>query len=161
MVLAEAFMKRNDLKKQISQFTDAAVRNLWQNKNLPLSFRKGVKTNPREAYDTVMKLMSELQALNIAITQANIVNNEKLRELETVSARIALLESVVQEAARYPGDKIKETEYVGREFNTVILENEWLIDPAQVQNELDHLKEHKRELEKALAHSNFVTEVKV
>ena len=49
MVLAEAFMKRNDLKKEIAELTQAAKDNLWQDKELPLDFAKGTKVNPQVA----------------------------------------------------------------------------------------------------------------
>lgn len=159
MVLAEAFMKRNDLKKKIAVLSEAASSNLWQDKSLPMTFIQGVKLNPKEAYERASQLMGELQTLNIAIAKANVVNNDMLRELETTSARISLHESVVQMAARYPGDKVRDTEYQGREVVTITRENEWLIDPNSVQAELARLRDRKRELEKALQHSNFVTEV--
>jgi len=159
MVLAEAFMKRNDLKKKIAALSEAATSNLWQDKSLPISFTSSVKIHPKEAYERVSQLMGELQALNIAIAKANTVNNDMLRELETVSARISLHESIVRVAANYPGDKVRDHEYVGREITSVTRENEWLIDPNAVQAELTRLYDRKRELEKALQHSNFVTEV--
>lgn len=159
MVLAEAFMKRNDLKKKIAALSAAASQNLWQDKSLPQTFIAGVKINPKEAYTRVSQLMDELQTLNTAIAKANVVNNEMLRELETVSARISFHEDIVKMAAHYPGDKVRDNEYVGREYTTIVRENEWLIDPQAVQAELARLRERKRDLEKALAHSNFVTEV--
>ncbi len=159
MVLAEAFMKRNDLKKKIAVLSEAASQNLWQDKSMPQTFISGVKMNPKEAYKRASELMTELQNLNAAIAKANVVNNDMLRELETTSARISLHESIVRMAANYPGDKVRDHEYVGREFTTITRENEWLIDPNAVQAELARLRDRKRELEKALQHSNFVTEV--
>jgi hypothetical protein len=161
MVLAEAFMKRNDLKKKIAVLSAAAAENLWQDKSLPTTFMQGVKQNPKDAYVRANELMSELQALNAAIAKANIVNSDMLRELETVSARIALHEGIVRMAANYPGDKVRDRDYVGHEVVTITRENEWLIDPSAVQVELARLRDRKRELEKALQHSNFVTEVVV
>jgi hypothetical protein len=152
-------MKRNDLKKKISVLSEAASSNLWQDKSLPMTFIPGVKMNPKDAYVRVNELMSELQALNVAIAKANVVNNDMLRELETVSARIALHEGIVRMAANYPGDKVRERDYVSHEAVTVTRENEWLIDPSAVQAELARLRDRKRELEKALQHSNFVTPV--
>jgi len=157
MILAEAFMKRNDLKKQIAVLTVSATQNLWQDKSLPVNFNKGTKVNPSLAYSQAVKLMTELQALNVAIAVANSANNATLRELETTTARIALVESVLQTAQMYPGDKVRERSY--GEVSPDIIENEWLVDPQTLQSELKSLQERKRDLEKTLAHSNFVTEV--
>lgn len=159
MILAEAFMKRNDLKKQITALTQSATQNLWQDKSLPINFEKGTKVNPEVAYLKAVELMGELQALNIAIANANSANNAILRELETTTAKIALTESILQTAQMYPGDKVRERTY-GEISNTVV-ENEWLIDPQFIQTELKNLQDKKRELEKTLAHNNFVTEVLV
>lgn len=157
MILAEAFMKRNDLKKQIAVLTQSATQNLWQDKSLPVNFDKGIKVHPGDAYRQAVDLMTELQALNIAIAVANNANNATLRELETTTARIALVESVLQTAQMYPGDKVRERTY--GETTQLTIENEWLIDPQSLQSELKSLQERKRDLEKILAHSNFVTEV--
>ncbi len=157
MILAEAFMKRNDLKKQIAKLTESATQNLWQDKSLPINFDKGTKVNPSLAYSQAVKLMTELQTLNVAIAVANTANNKILRELETTTARIALVEGVLQVAQMYPGDKQRERTY--GETAPLTIENEWLIDPQTLQSELTTLQERKRDLEKELAHSNFVTEV--
>jgi len=157
MVLAEAFMKRNDIKKQIAVLTTSAVQNLWQDKSLPINFDKGIKINPTKAYFKISDLMTELQALNVAIANANVSNNTILRELETTTARIALTESVLQYAQSYPGDKVRSHSY--GEITSEITENEWLIDPQGMQKELKDLQDKKRDLEKSLAHNNFVTEV--
>jgi len=154
MILAEAFMKRNDLKKQIAKLTESAIQNLWQDKSLPINFDKGTKVNPSLAYSQAVKLMTELQALNIAIAEANYANNKILRELETTTARIALIEGVLQVAQMYPGDRQRERTY--GETTPLTIENEWLIDPQALQSELITLQERKRELEKELAHNNFV-----
>ena len=74
MVLAEAFMKRNDLKKEIAELTQAAKDNLWQDKELPLDFAKGTKVNPQVAYEKAITLMESLEALNVAIAIANQAN---------------------------------------------------------------------------------------
>ena len=159
MVLAEAFMKRNDLKKKIAVLSSAASENLWQNKSLPTTFIDGVKMNPKTAYLKAMSFMTDLQNLNAAIAKANVVNSDMLRELETVSARISLHEGIVQKASYYPGDKVRDRDYVDGNVVNITRENEWLIDPVAVQAELASLRDRKRELEKALQHSNFVTEV--
>lgn len=159
MVLAEAFMKRNDLKKEITELTQSAIQNLWQDKELPIDFDKGTKIHPGTAYEQAIDKMRELKHLNIAIADANQVNSETLRDLETTTAEIALVEQVLGGAARYPGDKVKEREYVGNEVASVTHYNEWLIDAPAVKSELIGLKNHKRDLEKQLAHSNFITEV--
>lgn len=159
MVLAEAFMKRNDLKKKIAVLSEAAAENLWQDKSLPTTFIDGVKMNPKDAYKRASDLMTELQNLNVAIAKANVVNNEMLRELETISARISLHESIVRMAQNYPGDKVRDRDYVDGNIVNITRENEWLIEPSAVQVELARLRDRKRDLEKALQHSNFVTEV--
>lgn len=159
MVLAEAFMKRNDLKKKIAFLSEAAAQNLWQDKETPQTFISGVKMNPKEAYTRASELMTELQNLNAAIAKANVVNSDMLRELETTSARISLHENIVRMAAMYPGDKVRDRDYSSRDVVMITRENEWLIDPVAVQAELARLRDRKRELEKALQHSNFVTEV--
>ena len=46
MILAEAFMKRNDLKREIAELTQAARDNLWQDKELPIDFDKGHQGQP-------------------------------------------------------------------------------------------------------------------
>jgi hypothetical protein len=157
MVLAEAFMKRNDLKKQIAGLTISATQNLWEDKDLPIDFDKGIKVHPADSYKQAIELMTELQLLNVAIAKANMVNNETLRDLETTTARIALVESIIAHAAMFPGDKQREQNY--GETTPRIIENEWLINPKEVQDSLKILQEHKRDLEKTLQHSNFVTEV--
>jgi len=157
MILAEAFMKRNDLKKQIAKLTESATQNLWQDKSMPINFDKGIKVNPAEAYSQAVKLMTELQTLNVAIAEANTTNNKILRELETTTARIALVEGVLQVARMYPGDKQRERTY--GEVSTITIENEWIIDPQGLQSELKSLQERKRDLEKELAHNNFVMQV--
>ena len=159
MILAEAFMKRNDLKKQIAALTQSATQNLWQDKALPINFDKGIKVSPAIAYRRAVDLMTELQALNVAVAVANATNNATLRELETTTARIALVEGVLQTAQMYPGDKVRERTYGETAPSTI--ENEWIIDPQALQVELKTLQERKRSLEKTLAHSNFVTEVAV
>jgi hypothetical protein len=103
--------------------------------------------------------MVELRILNVAIAKANEVNCERLRELETTTAMIALAEQVIAMAANYPGDKVRSREYVGNEVATVTHENEWNIDAQAFKAELVTLKERKRDLEKQLQHSNFITEV--
>jgi hypothetical protein len=159
MVLAEAFMKRNDLKKQIALLTKAAGDNLWQDKSLPINFDKGTKVNPAVAYEKAITLMGELKNLNIAIAEANQVNSATLRDLETTTAQISLMESVLQAAERYPGDKQRERDYVEGGIVNVVRENEWLVDPQALRVSLDEAQKHKRDLEKKLAHNNFVTEV--
>jgi hypothetical protein len=157
MILAEAFMKRNDLKKQIINLTSSTYQNLWQEVGLPINFGKGTKVDPKIAYIEVMKLMDELKTLNVAISKANTVNVDILREIETIIAKIALIEGILNAAKMYPGDKIRERNY-GEVTNSVI-ENEWLIDPQSLQVELQNLQNKKRDLEKFLSHNNFVTEV--
>ncbi len=159
MVLAEAFMKRNDLKKKIAELHIAATDNLWQDKDLPKTFTATLP--PKDAFIAAMEAMDELQALNIAIAEANISNNSLLRELETLSARISLHESILQNVRRYPGDKVRDTDYSLRDTTSVIRENELLIEPELIKAGLDKLSERKREVEKKLAHNNFVTEVKI
>ena len=159
MILAEAFMKRNDLKKQIAALTASATQNLWEDKALPTNFSKGIKVHPKDAYSQAVGLMEELQNLNVAIAKANVVNTKVLRDLETTTARIALAELVLRFALMYPGDKVREQGY--GQVESRIVENEWLIDPQSVKSDLDTLQAHKRDLEKSLAHSNFVTEVAV
>lgn len=156
MVLAEAFMKRNDLKKQIAVFTASATQNLWQDVTLPINFNKGTKIHPKIAFEESMKLMSELQQLNTAIAAANIANNEILRELETTIAKISLIESILKNADSYPGDKVRVPSYSGEDR---IVENEWLIDPQFLQSQLKELQEKKRSLEKTLAHNNFTIQI--
>ena len=159
MVLAEAFMKRNDLKKQIAKLTELATDNLWQDKTLPINFDKGTKVHPVSAYGKVVAKMAELQALNVAIAKANGINSEVLRDLETTTAAIAFHEQIVEVADRYPGDKVRDRDYVDNAVVSITRENEWLIDPQSVQERLAELRNHKRDLEKTLAHNNFVTEV--
>ena len=157
MVLAEAFMKRNDLKKQITALTQAASQNLWQDQALPINFDKGIKVNPKVAYKQAVDMMAQLLRLNIAIANANTVNNETLRNLETTIARLSLVEQVLQAAGNYPGDKIRERNYGDDAVR--FIENSWLINPQELQTTLKNLQEHKRALEKTLAHNNFITEV--
>ena len=159
MVLAEAFMKRNDLKKEIAKLTESVTQNLWQDSSLPINFAKGTKVHPDQAYKQITSLMTDLQNLNVAIAVANSVNNGTLRELETTTARISLLEKIVAVADCYPGDKIRDREYVSGEMVAVVRENEWLVDPQVFQAELKTLQDKKRDLEKALAHSNFTVQV--
>jgi len=156
MILAEAFMKRNDLKKQIATLTASATQNLWQDTSLPVNFNKGTKVNPNTAFEEIMKLMSELQALNTAIGVANLANNEILRELETTTAKISIVESILRNAELYPGDKARIPSYSSEDR---IVENEWLIDPQLLQSQLKELQEKKRSLEKTLAHNNFTIQV--
>jgi len=159
MVLAEAFMERNDLKKKIAALTDHATSNLWQESTLPINFDKGTKVHPLIAYNKAKNLMDRLQKLNVAIATANQINSEMLRDLETTTAEISLAEKVLQSAEGYPGDKYRDRDYVGSEVVTITRENEWLIDPQKLQEELKALREHKRDLEKSLQHNNFLTEV--
>ena len=158
MVLAEAFMKRNDLKKQIVSLTAAAGRNLWQDKSMPINFDTGLHVHPSQAYDSVTALMVDLQNLNVAIAAANTINSGILRDLETTTARLEFIEQILQEAERYPGDKVREQTYSSEPR---IIENEWIINPKKIQEEQETLQKRKRELEKILAHNNFVTEVVV
>jgi hypothetical protein len=157
VILAEAFMKRNDLKKEIAGLLSAASSNLWQDKSMPINFEKGIKVNPRIAYSQALQKMNELQQLNVAIAKANLANNELLRDLETTTAKISLMELILAAAQRYPGDKHRERTYDSS--GDIITENEWLIDPQEVQEELKSLQSRKRDLEKSLAHNNFTTEV--
>lgn len=158
MVLAEAFMKRNDLKKQITLMNETARENLWQDKSIPISFKKGSKINPSDAYTKAVELMQELQALNTAITEANMVNNKLLRDLETTTARIALIDSILQDSKNYPGDRVKERNYATNE--AIFVDFEWNIDTQKLQETQEALTAHKRELEKELAHNNYSIEVK-
>lgn len=157
MVLAEAFMKRNDLKKEIASLLSSASSDLWQDKSMPINFETGVKVHPRTAYTLVIQKMDELQNLNVAIANANLVNNRELRELETTTAKISLMELILTSARGYPGDKYRERNY--SDNSDTIIENEWLINPQEIREELKFLQSRKRDLEKILAHNNFVTEV--
>lgn len=151
ITLSEAFMLRNDLKKRIQELTPYASSSLWNEKGLPHKF-VGSKVNPIEALAEIEAIMVRLQALNVAITEANLKNNAFLRELETITARIALLERIKDAYAGYPGDKVRNSRYMdnGPEF----LDHELVGDPLVIVQKLADASARKREIEKALARNN-------
>lgn len=155
ITLAEAFMLRNDIKKEISTLTEAAKKYLWEDKNLPIDFTNGTKTHPAKSLEEALKKMDELQLLNSNITVANLKNNSLLRENETVIAKIAFLSEVFVYIKEYPGDKIRNLYYSKDSPEFQFTENKLLIDPKEVERLLTNTKIRKREIEKELAHNNF------
>lgn len=154
--LQEAFGKRNDLKKLISKKLPQITSNLWEDKELPIDFKNGTKKDPNLVLAEVEELMAKLSDLNKKIYVANVANNALLRDLETVSARISMYESLVGHLTCYEGDKVRNRFYNkddpnSKQFN----ENRLLVDAKAVEAKLEELQTSKREIEEALRHNNF------
>lgn len=160
MTLAEAFMKRNDLKKEIEELTVHATNYLWQDKETPVDFGDDFKLMPNEALQKALARMDDLTRLNIAIDRANDANRELLQKLRTLSVKISLYESIVRAAKNFPGKKVRDTSLMadGQKFPRFI-EYEWNIDPVKIQKDLVELKTQKRNLERLLQKNNYSIEV--
>lgn len=156
ITLEEAFGKRNDLKKEISNLLSSATSNLWQDKKLPFDFENGTKMHPNDALAAIADKMNALQILNERIYTANNANNDLLRRLETIKAKISLFDNIVSSTERYPGDKVRnrywdKTNPASPEFD----ENELLVDAKAMRKTLETLNEEKRTVERQLKHNNF------
>ena len=151
ITLSEAFMLRNDLKKRIQELTPYASSSLWNEKGLPPPFIGG-SVHPLDALIEIEALMDRLQALNVAITEANIANNGLLRELETVTARIAVLEQVKRAYASFPGSRVRNRNYM--ENSPEFIEYDLIGDPVVILETLTAATARKREIEKALTRNN-------
>lgn len=162
ITLAEAFMLRNDLKKEITELTEQSTKNLWEEKDLPIDFTNGTKMNPSKAIEECLAKMEKLQLLGEAISAANIANNKLLRENETITAKIMFLEMVYDLLKSYPGDKIRNRFYnKDDESSQQFLENKMLVDAKGIDNQITEMKLRKRAIEKELAHNNFTITLEV
>ncbi len=162
ITLAEAFMLRNDIKKDIKKLTEAANQNQWEEKSLPFDFKKGTKKNPADAYKEALEKMSTLQTLNENITAVNLTNNKLLRENETITAKIAFMEEVFEHLRRFPGEKSRNPFYDSNKGDSIqFYEYILLLDPNSVSAELEAAKLRKRAIEKELYHNNFTLTLEI
>lgn len=165
ITLAEAFMLRNDLKKEIEVLKSLLVvgrTQLWQDKSCPKTFIENVTFHPEESYNKVCALMDKLCKLNIAIANANSANNEILQKLQTLSAKIALQETIVRLAMEFPGTHVKEQIY-NRDGTVTDIEKDYqlLIDPSDIKMQLEASKRAKRAFEKDLHKNNYRIEIDI
>jgi len=155
MTLVEAFMERNDIKKEILMLS-SDLNNIVTEKGEDV-FIKGISTDPKESVITVLNKMEELRNLNIAIAKANLVNHEILKSLETIDAKIHFLDSVKERAKTY---KPKLRNSFRKETDPEFIEYTLNIDAEFVNTELINLKKEKRDLEKTLSKNNGITYLK-
>ena len=82
MVLQEAFMERNDLRKKIQRLTGEM--------NTVLISEEGEETqfNAQEKLDQINKLEEDMFNLNVKIDTANKVNVERLQKLKFLDEQI-------------------------------------------------------------------------
>lgn len=160
ITLQEAFGKRNDIKREIEELKQFTVQRLWDEKTNPTNFENGTVIHPKTALSKVIELMDTLSKLNKVIYEANVVNNELLRDLETVGAKISLYESIVSGLRRYPGDK-ERNRYYDREVDgsKEFLENTFNVDPKEINEKLAFFKKEKRRIEDALRHNNYTLKI--
>lgn len=163
MTLAEAFMLRNDLKKEIEDFKRPfeTPDYLWRTKDFEKTYIDGYTYKPSTSYEAVLDRIQQLQRLNTAIEKANVENIDLLQEIQALGAKIAFLETIIQNIRRYPGSVAKERTYdsVKGVWEDIIVEYELLIDVDLVKKEYEKCKKRKRELEKHLQKNNFRIEI--
>jgi hypothetical protein len=154
--LASSFRLRNKLKERIGNLTGAV-------EGAEFSKTMGTKENTspcdgktlEEAVAEVHALMDILRELNGRIEKANTVNRDSLIILETLKAKIAFYEKVVQKCRL--GRKY-EFEY-DEKGERVKVDKEPLVDQKAVTAVLTNLKKEKDALEEKISAVNFTTNV--
>lgn len=160
--LQEAFGKRNDLKREIEELKGSTTENLWDDASLPTNFDNGTVISPVTAIVEIVSKMDELAVLNKRIYEANVANNDLLRDLETIGAKIALYERVSASLKQFPGEKernrwFNKDDPASKEFILNVLN----VNPKEINGKLDSLKKEKRHVEEVLRHNNYTLTIEV
>jgi len=153
MTLAEAFMERNDIKKEIETLKELSQRNVY--------FEKGMVSNPKnkEYILALTNNMDKLCSLNIAIGEANLANNSFIKKVETVNSKIAYFNELKSLVSSFK-EKQRASPYAPEGSNEFI-EFETTITYEEVIEIIRNLEREKRALEKELARNNSVITIKV
>lgn len=156
ITLQEAFGKRNDIKREIEELKESAAKNLWCETEVPIDFEIGTIIAPSVAIKKTIELMDELSILNKKIYEANIANNDLLRSLETIGAKISFYEKIVSNMKLFPGTKARnpwfnKADSTSKEF----INNSLNVTPAEINEALDSLKKEKRHVEESLRYNNY------
>jgi hypothetical protein len=147
---------RNKLKERISNLINAI-------ENAEFSKTAGTEENTspcdgktiKEAITEVNEIMDILFELNGRIEKANAVNRDSLIMLETLKAKIAFYEKVLQKCRR-GREYVFEYDEKGERIK---VDKELLVDQKSVIDMLANLKKEKDDLEEKIAAVNFNTNV--
>jgi predicted NBD/HSP70 family sugar kinase len=156
LTLASAFRLRNKLKETIGTVTTAIesaefTKNTGTEENTSPCDGKTLAAAIREGNE----LMDLLQAFNVSIEKANLVNREGLIALETFKAKIAFYEKLVQKCRCCRKYEFEFDEKGER----VKVAKEALVDQGAITSMLAKLKKEKDALEDRIAGVNFSTPV--
>jgi iron uptake system EfeUOB component EfeO/EfeM len=152
----EAFRLRNRLKEKIRQLTEMV-------KNVEYEKTKGEEENCAGLDGLTLKdslakldgLISLLNDFNTAIEMANNVNRPALIKLDTLRAKTALYQKILEKCRECKG-----YEYVEQySQNPVKVLKEPVIDQSEVVRRLAYLNKEMNEVEESLAKSNYETKV--
>ncbi|MDR0722840.1 MAG: hypothetical protein LBF75_08665 [Treponema sp.] len=154
--LAGAFRLRNRLKDKISALTQVIegadfTKDAGTEEDTSPCDGKTLAETIRECSD----LMALLQTFNTQIHQANLVNQEALIALETLKAKIAFYEKMVQKCRRCRKYEFEFDETGER----VKVAKEALVDQGVITSTLAKLKQEKDALEDRISGVNFSTPV--
>lgn len=146
MVLQEAFMERNDLRKKINRLVGEMNTVLVTEEGETPQFDASAKL------DAVNKLESELYDLNCKIDHANQVNIEKLQKLKFYDEQIKNYSNIRSVLLSW-----NRKRNIGYGDAVQIMQKN--LDLIQISNELEALEKNRRDLDKALQKSNWQTEI--
>lgn len=146
MVLQEAFMTRNDLRKKINRVIGEM--------NTVIITEEGEtpQFNAQKKLDEINKLENDLYMLNCCIDHANKTNVESLQKLKYLDDKIRNYTSIRETLLRW--NKKKSIGY--GEAVQIMQKN---LDLDKISNELVTLEKERRDIDKNLQKSNWSTKI--
>ena len=146
MVLQEAFMERNDMRKKISRISgEMSTVLITEEGEIP-------QFNAKEKLAELDKLEKELYILNCKIDHANKVNVEAIQKLKFLDEQIRNYSNIRSVLLSWN----RKTNIGYGEAIKITVKN---LDLGEITDKLESLEKERRDVDKALQKSNWQTEI--